>query len=97
MSGKSKCNKCSILPKGKNISKTKDLTKIIEAVKEAITNNILIDKSIVAEENDFMVLSTDGPWEDMMTYTFECVSCNARYQLTCDSYHGRGKWSRVDK
>ena len=42
----------------------------------------------------FQSVSENGPWEDVLLYEFACRSCAAKFQLSVETYHGRGGYWR---
>lgn len=40
-------------------------------------------------------LSENPPWDDFLLYRFLCTACGRMFSLSCDTYHGNGKWERI--
>ncbi|MBU3750419.1 MAG: hypothetical protein FGM52_08195 [Mycobacterium sp.] len=48
------------------------------------------------DEVAFDDLKPDNGWPDFLQHRFACRGCGAEFELTCETFHGRGgNWQRV--
>jgi len=93
------CDHCSHLLVTHRIALPKDLKNVIALVSENISNGILKEaapKNNVVRQPPFTALVAGEPWEDIVSYTFECQTCGQRFALGAETYHGSGgSWTPV--
>lgn len=61
---------------------------LVRQVEQAIAEGTL---ALVAGNCRLSDIRRDAPWpEDYIEHTFRCVSCDQRFQLAVETYHGSG-------
>jgi hypothetical protein len=90
-----RCENCEALANEIPIPTPGRLTKLLDALRALVRNSVLVCVEKDPGNVSFEELSADGPWDDILGYTFECQNCSRRFSLFCDTYHGRGCWRPV--
>ena len=89
------CDRCRDLHQVRKIDIPQHLTETMIILKDHIERSALVE---IRNETDplqrynrpFSQLSPDGPWPDHVSYTFACTECHAQFELSVETYHGRG-------
>lgn len=89
------CQNCLQLNDNPIIHSPNHLTEIIEIIQDLIIHKKIIElknsKSIIEKHNrNFEIISCNGPWEDVISYTFKCLNCKNYFHLFVETYHGSG-------
>jgi rRNA maturation endonuclease Nob1 len=77
------------------ISTPNDLKKAVKLIKRKIANGNFDEvKNLnnILERNNipFQNINDNGPWDDIISYTFRCSKCHNFYRLSVETYHGSG-------
>ena len=89
------CERCREIGQSRTIDLPAHLSEAIVMVHDGIDRGVLVE---IRSETDplerynapFSEISPKGPWPDYVACSFACTGCNARFQLSVETYHGRG-------
>ncbi|MDB6116715.1 MAG: hypothetical protein JWO08_496 [Verrucomicrobiaceae bacterium] len=88
------CEHCSLLQKEFPILGPEDLTEAIRQAQTYVANGILVEVPFVVQNRSpfplIVEIKAEGPWDDLMGFTFRCAFCDRRYYLGAETYHGSG-------
>ncbi len=92
------CPLCHELCGTREIRSPDNLRDAIVLAKSAIQRGIIAEQaseSGMLWTEPFDQVSSDGPWDDILSYEFRCKACGERFSLSAETYHGSGgKWQR---
>lgn len=98
------CNNCKEICQEVRIDSPANLKKTIRVVQDNITDGTIIEskfwpKQYIKTQNEsFSRIKPQGPWEDVLSYYFECPECSQLFQLSAETYHGSGgSWNPINK
>lgn len=87
------CENCGDLRVKFKIELPSQLKKTIKVVRQNVEDGTI---RLIAPVNSYCApfeeLKTDGPWDDVIGYEFICDQCGTMFSLSCDTYHGNGRW-----
>jgi hypothetical protein len=88
------CQKCAELRVRYEIVTPAQLTKAIRVVRANLAGTLAdITQPAHSPSGDFRALPDVGPWPDSVEHYFRCASCDHRFRLSADTYHGiGGEW-----
>lgn len=89
------CKACADLRKRYDIREPRDLKKAIRVAKANVadgTLRVIPRKGPTYWCGPFEQLKDEPPWDDLLSYQFRCAHCGTEFSLTCDTYHGNGRW-----
>ena len=95
------CDKCKELNVVKEIRLPNDLENVFKAISDNLKNNTIKEiRNIKLKKNmgflPFSKIDINGPWDDIISYYFECTNCGQIFQVSAETYHGRGgEWKPV--
>ena len=53
-----------------------------------------VEAGDVSSKPQFRDLREEGPWDDVLSYRFQCRECGQSFSLTAETYHGGGgEWT----
>ena len=90
------CNRCDELMVPFLIRTPGELGKAVRVVQANLADGTLeqVDVGDVTSKGQFRDLREDGPWDDVLSYWFQCRECCQSFSLTAETYHGgRGEWT----
>lgn len=86
------CEQCEELCVRYSIRLPLELRRAIRLASEYISDNTIVE--VIPEESPFSVpfneLSKGARWDDYVEYHFRCLSCDERFWLHAETYHGSG-------
>ncbi len=98
------CNHCRNVNQKYDIKSPSDLKKAIKVINDNLTDGTIIESTywpkdiIHFDQKTFKDVNEDGPWDDVLTYYFECPACQTLFCLSAETYHGSGgSWSPTEK
>jgi hypothetical protein len=90
------CERCEELHQRLVIGSLGELAQAIRIVQANLDDGTLeqaLRVGLGASTAPFGSISESGPWNDVLLYEFVCRWCDARFQLSAETYHGRdGVW-----
>jgi hypothetical protein len=95
------CASCAPFDTHLEIRLPGELARILEKVKRAVAAgeleyNAFESSRVLIGQSHFGSVEPSGPYPDVLDYYFECTACRAVFELTAETYHGRGgKWVRL--
>ena len=90
------CNKCSFLSEFGEINSPKELISLLGIIHDAVDQNIISpEPQDVSFLQSYEQIKEEGPLSDNVYLKFECKFCGQRYELNCDTYHGRCAWKPI--
>jgi hypothetical protein len=91
------CGRCSDLQREVVIDSPGKLRDLIRVVQKRLAEGALEERRSqepFASSAPFNSVPKEGPWPDYLLYTFQCTSCDSRFRLESETYHGAGgRWS----
>ncbi|SEO40930.1 hypothetical protein [Paenibacillus sp. OV219] len=82
------CNRCDGFSERINIAHPYEYFNIVEQVKEVLKQGTL---EIIKGNCDFFSLQKGQPFpDDVLYHLFKCTSCNRKFELSVETYHGSG-------
>lgn len=83
------CRRCVELRRRVEIRGPGELTRVLRVV-----HAHLADGSLAAvNAADVADLPPEGPWPDVIGSWFRCTSCDRRFEIAAETYHGGGgRW-----
>ena len=96
------CSQCRHLPVREGIRNADDLRSLLRLAKAAQREQMITEttpRHVHAEMGCPPVeeLPVDGPWADILGYSFRCNACEATYEMTVEISGGQGGiWQRRD-
>jgi hypothetical protein len=99
--GAMSCEHCEELHKRFAIRSPAELAKAIRVIQASLADGTL-EQSLCADlgasTTPFRTVRDSGPWNDFLLYKFVCRSCRAGFQLSAETYRGRGgEWQPIEK
>ena len=98
------CEHCSEVCQTYKIDYPSDLKQAIKVIKDNIADGTIIESNYWPDQNlgmiiePFAEIKTQGPWDDILIYYFECTQCKQLFKLGAETYHGQGgSWEPVKK
>ncbi len=98
------CNHCKDVNQKYDIKSPAELKKAIKVIKDNLNDGTIIGSTywpadiIHFNQQAFNDLNDDGPWDDVLSYYFECPACKQLFCLSAEIYHGSGgSWSPTEK
>jgi hypothetical protein len=86
------CPGCSDLCVRYRIDSPNDLRRAIKIVSENVKDGTL--REVVLPEQSsgatFSQLVEGAPWNDVVSFAFECQACSQSFRLHAETYHGSG-------
>jgi hypothetical protein len=90
------CNRCDELMVPFLIRTPGELGKAVRVVQANLTDGTLeqVEAGDVSSKPQFRDLREEGPWDDVLSYRFQCRECGQSFSLTAETYHGGGgEWT----
>jgi hypothetical protein len=85
------CPSCQDLQSEFAITTPADLTKAIRVAQANVAGGTLCADDTPSDGSPPIgKVEPDGPWDDHVYYVFTCRSCGAGFELSAETYHGRG-------
>lgn len=86
------CEKCSDLNKVFRIKLPAELKHVIRIAKENVADGTIsvVEKETGYWSRPFSQLTASSGWDELVHYVFVCNSCDQRFQLSAETYHGAG-------
>lgn len=94
------CEKCSDLCVRVSIKRPHELRNAIRIAWQNILDNTLseIVNPTPISSVTFAELAKGDPWDDLLSYSFQCTTCGERFHLNAETYHGSGgSWEPENK
>jgi hypothetical protein len=97
------CARCNEISVESAIRSPGALTRAIRIVGANVRDGTLrqialTGNPIGASTSFFLELSEVGPWPDLIDFVFECTECERQFELTAETYHGRGgHWRPLER
>lgn len=89
------CQDCIHLAEIKRIRTPTELESVITIIKSNITDGTL--KELPGAQVPLNEIEPYGKWPDLLNHKFICQTCNQKFGLTVETYHGRGGfWDPLD-
>jgi hypothetical protein len=86
------CSSCKDLNHEFQIKLPSDLRKAIAVTRDNLTAGTISDVTTGGDCKPFAELVSSGQWDDVLLYYFQCNICGQLFQLSAETYHGRGGW-----
>jgi hypothetical protein len=97
------CSKCQELNAVRSIKTPGDLQQILHLTKHKLTIGDLVETVTAPQgvasfsQDPFSTLAANGPWPDVLQYSFRCNACEQSFRLAVETYHGTGgTWSPLN-
>jgi hypothetical protein len=97
------CSKCQELNIVCSIITPGDLQSILRFTQNKLTIGDLVDTTTAPQrveslsQSPFSTLAANGPWPDVLQYSFRCTACGQSFRLAVETYHGiGGAWSPLN-
>jgi hypothetical protein len=91
------CNRCSDLQRELVVESPGQLRDLVRLVQKHLAEGTLEERQsqeAFGSTAPFNSVPEEGPWPDYLLYTFQCTSCDSRFRLETETYHGAGgRWS----
>lgn len=86
------CKRCSAFQTRRHIWGLQGLSYAITNAKMAVAEGVLseTDAGPMAGTITFSDLHPNGPYDDLLIYSFKCTNCGRQFQLSAETYHGSG-------
>ena len=96
------CEHCAPLRKEFPIRSPDDLTEAILQAQKYVASGVLMEVPLIVKGRSLFPLivetKAEGPWDDIVGFTFRCAFCERRYRLGAETYHGGGgTWGPAKK
>jgi hypothetical protein len=85
------CPSCKDLNIEFRIKLPSDLRKAIAVARDNLADCTIADVTF-SDGKPFEELVSSGKWEDILLYHFQCNTCEQRFELSAETYHGSGGW-----
>jgi hypothetical protein len=69
-----------------------DLRRAIAVTRDNLADGTISDITPAGAWKPFEELVSTGKWEDILRYHFRCNTCEQRFELYAETYHGSGGW-----
>ena len=69
-----------------------DLRQAITVTRDNLADGTIADVTEDGDCKPFDELVSSGKWDDVLLYHFKCNSCGQLFELSAETYHGRGGW-----
>jgi hypothetical protein len=97
------CSECDEIGEARSIRSPYQLSQLIGQIRDAIAAGVLeanefeSTRASIGQE-PFDRISAEGPWPDVMCCFFKCRACGQPFELSVETYHGRGgTWQPVGR
>ena len=95
------CDRCEELHLTVAIRTSGELRAAVGVIQANLDDGTLRQESLTAvgaSSGPLRRVGEDGTWDDLVWYQFSCRSCGARFELSVETYHGRGgEWRPIDQ
>ena len=89
------CARCKELAVEFQIRVPSELKSAIRIARDNLADHTIreVTSHNVSGRRAFADVAADAPYDDVLSYEFECCSCAQKFTLTAETYHGSGgKW-----
>lgn len=86
------CPSCKDLNIEFQIRFPSDLKQAIAVTRDNLADGTISDVTTGGDCKPFDELVSSGKWEDVLLYHFKCNNCGQMFELSAETYHGRGGW-----
>jgi hypothetical protein len=88
------CPQCEDLMVPFEIRTPGELGKAVRVVQANLADGTLDQPASSSSTRPFLEVPEGGPWDDLLSYHFECRGCRQRFELSVETYHGAGgRWT----
>jgi hypothetical protein len=87
------CPSCKDLNTEFQIRFPADLRQAIAVTRDNLADGTISDVTTGRDCKPFDELVSSGKWDDVLLYHFKCNTCGQLFELSAETYHGRGgRW-----
>jgi hypothetical protein len=88
------CPRCEELLVPFEIGTPGEVGKAVRVVQANLADGTLEQLASSSSARPFLEVREGGPWDDLLSYRFECRGCGQRFELSVETYHGAGgRWT----
>jgi hypothetical protein len=69
-----------------------DLRQAIAVTRDNLADGTISEVTTGGNCKPFDELVSSGKWDDVLLYHFKCNTCAQLFELSAETYHGRGGW-----
>jgi hypothetical protein len=92
------CDSCLRLTSETPIRTPANLKQVIAKVAKAVNQGVVKYEGAGQSGDPFSSLAKGGPWSDIVSNYFSCISCGQLFHLHAETYHGSGgAFEKVEK
>lgn len=86
------CERCAHLCQQFAIRAPSDLEHALRVVRDNLADGTIREMipDPARASPSFASIAPQGPWDDVLDFTFRCPGCGQRFSLTAETFHGSG-------